>query len=354
MPNSTILVTGGAGFIGANFIYHQQNKLDYQIINLDKLTYAGNLVTLDNLNPSFQHTFVCGDVGDRELVDRLLAHYQPQAIINFAAETHVDRSIDSPANFIETNINGTFNLLESARQYWQKLERVARERFRFLQISTDEVFGSLSPTDLPATETTAYAPNSPYSVSKASADHLVRSYFYTYGLPTLITNCSNNYGFYQFPEKLIPLTILNGLLGRSIPIYGDGQNIRDWLFVEDHCRAIDLVLTSGRPGEAYNIGGATERTNIWLVTKLCELLDEFLPQSPYYPHQQLITYVTDRPGHDRRYAIDCTKLQQELGWQPQVDLESGLRHTVRWYLDNRSWCQQVIADKYNLERLGRI
>ena len=354
MYDSTILVTGGAGFIGANFIYLQQNKLERRIVNLDKLTYAGNVITLTDLATNLRHVFVRGDIGDRQLVDSLLVRYQPQAIINFAAETHVDRSIDSPANFIETNIIGTFNLLESTRKYWQKLERVEREKFRFLQVSTDEVFGSLSPTDLPATETTSYAPNSPYSASKASGDHLVRSYFYTYGLPILITNCSNNYGRYQFPEKLVPLMILNGVLGKPLPVYGDGQNIRDWLFVEDHCRAIDLVLTSGRPGETYNIGGASERTNIWLVHKLCELLDELLPQSPYYPHQQLITYVTDRPGHDRRYAIDCTKLQQELGWQPQVDLDSGLRHTVRWYLDNRSWCQQVIADKYNLERLGRI
>jgi dTDP-glucose 4,6-dehydratase len=352
MYDLTILVTGGAGFIGANFIYLQQTKLDRQIINLDKLTYAGNAITLSDLAPNLRHVFVHGDIGDRQLVDGLLARYQPQVIINFAAETHVDRSIDSPANFIETNIIGTFNLLESARQYWQNLERTEREKFRFLQVSTDEVFGSLSPTDLPATETTSYAPNSPYSASKASGDHLVRSYFHTYGLPILITNCSNNYGRYQFPEKLVPLMILNGMLGKPLPVYGDGQNIRDWLFVEDHCRAIDLVLTSGRPGETYNIGGANERTNIWLVTKLCELLDELLPQSPYYPHQQLVTYVADRPGHDRRYAIDCTKLQQELGWQPQVDLESGLRQTVSWYLDNPMWCQQVIADKYNLERLG--
>ena len=351
---STILVTGGAGFIGANFIYLQQTKLERRIINLDKLTYAGNVITLTDIAPNLRHIFVRGDIGDRQLVDSLLTCYQPQAIINFAAETHVDRSIDSPANFIATNITGTFNLLESARQYWQNLERIEREKFRFLQVSTDEVFGSLLPTDLPATETTPYAPNSPYAASKASGDHLVRAYFYTYRLPILITNCSNNYGRYQFPEKLVPLMILNGMLGKPLPVYGDGQNIRDWLFVEDHCRAIDLVLTSGRPGETYNIGGASERTNIWLVTKLCELLDELLPQSPYYPHQQLITYVADRPGHDRRYAIDCTKLQQELGWQPQVDLESGLRHTVGWYLDNRVWCQQVIADKYNLERLGRI
>ncbi len=354
MYDSTILVTGGAGFIGANFIYLQQNQLERRIINLDKLTYAGNVITLTDLATNLRHVFVRGDIGDRQLVDRLLAHYQPQAIINFAAETHVDRSIDSPANFIETNIIGTFNLLESTRKYWQGLGRVNREKFRFLQVSTDEVFGSLSLIDLPATETTSYAPNNPYSASKASGDHLVRSYFYTYGLPILITNCSNNYGWYQFPEKLVPLMILNGVLGKPLPVYGDGQNIRDWLFVEDHCRAIDLVLTSGRPGETYNIGGASERTNIWLVTKLCELLDELLPQSPYYPHQQLITYVADRPGHDRRYAIDSTKLQQELGWQPQVDLESGLRHTVCWYLDNQVWCQQVIADKYNLERLGRI
>jgi dTDP-glucose 4,6-dehydratase len=362
MTNSVILVTGGAGFIGANFIYQQQEQPDLQIVNLDKLTYAGNLVTLANLGSEDslpesirqRHIFVQGDIGDRQLVDSLLDRYQPQAIVNFAAETHVDRSIDSPASFVETNVNGTFNLLESARKYWQSLDELGQRKFRFLHVSTDEVFGSLSPTDPAFTETTPYTPNSPYSASKASSDHFVRAYFHTYGLPTLITNCSNNYGSYQFPEKLIPLTILNAILGKPLPIYGDGQNIRDWLFVEDHCRAISLVLNSGVPGETYNVGGGAERTNLWLVNKLCEILDELLPDSPHRPHNQSIIYVTDRPGHDRRYAIDFTKLQQDLGWQPQEDIESGLRKTVRWYLDNQAWCQQVTADKYDLERLGVI
>jgi dTDP-glucose 4,6-dehydratase len=354
MANSVILVTGGAGFIGANFIYFQQNKQDLHIVNLDKLTYAGNLVTLKNLESDHRHTFVQGDIGDRQLVDSLLNRYQPQAIVNFAAESHVDRSIDSPANFVETNINGTFNLLESARKYWQTLDQIEQSKFRFLHVSTDEVFGSLAPTDPAFTETTPYAPNSPYSASKASSDHFVRAYFHTYGLPTLITNCSNNYGSYQFPEKLIPLTIINAILGKPVPIYGDGQNIRDWLFVEDHCRAIELVLNSGIPGESYNVGGAAARTNIWLVNKLCEILDELLPNSSHRPHNQLIVYVADRPGHDRRYAINFSKLQQKLGWQPQEDIESGLRKTVRWYLDNQSWCQQVSANKYDFERLGVI
>jgi dTDP-glucose 4,6-dehydratase len=354
MTNSTILVTGGAGFIGANFIHAQRDRNNCKIINLDKLTYAGNLITLKQLEADPQHIFVQGDIGDRELVDELLNLYQPQAIVNFAAETHVDRSIDSPASFIETNVTGTFNLLESARQYWQKLADKERQEFRFLHISTDEVFGSLSPTDPAFTETTPYSPNSPYSASKASSDHIVRAYFHTYGLPTLITNCSNNYGPYQFPEKLIPLMILNGIAGKPLPIYGDGQNVRDWLYVGDHCLAIELVLGKGTPGETYNVGGAAERDNLWLVNKLCEILDEYLPDSSHCPHSQLIKYVTDRPGHDRRYAIDFSKLQQELGWQPIEDIESGLRRTVRWYLDNPEWCQAVTADKYDRQRLGVI
>jgi dTDP-glucose 4,6-dehydratase len=354
MTNSTILVTGGAGFIGANFIHAQRDRNNCKIINLDKLTYAGNLITLKRLEGDPQHIFVQGDIGDRKLVDELLKLHQPQAIVNFAAETHVDRSIDSPASFIETNVTGTFNLLESARQYWQKLADKERQEFRFLHISTDEVFGSLSPTDPAFTETTPYSPNSPYSASKASSDHLVRAYFHTYGLPTLITNCSNNYGPYQFPEKLIPLMILNGIAGKPLPIYGDGQNVRDWLYVGDHCLAIELVLGKGTPGETYNVGGAAERDNLWLVNKLCEILDEYLPDSSHCPHSQLIKYVTDRPGHDRRYAIDFSKLQQELGWQPIEDIESGLRRTVRWYLDNPEWCQSVTADKYDRQRLGVI
>jgi dTDP-glucose 4,6-dehydratase len=349
---TTIVVTGGAGFIGSNFVHLQCKRGKYRIVNLDKLTYAGNLVTLADVEFDRNHIFVVGDICDRELVDKLLNLYQPHAIVNFAAETHVDRSIDSPVNFIETNINGTFNLLESARHYWLSLDKLRQREFRFLQVSTDEVFGSLSPNEAPFTEATPYAPRSPYSASKASADHLVRAYFHTYGLPTLITNCSNNYGSYQFPEKLIPLMILNAIEGKPLPVYGDGQNVRDWLYVEDHCHAIELVLKAGKPGETYNVGGAAERTNIWLVERLCEILDEFLPDSPHVPHHRLIAYVTDRPGHDRRYAIDFSKINRELGWQPQENIDSGLRKTVCWYLDNLEWCQQVMANKYDRQRLG--
>jgi dTDP-glucose 4,6-dehydratase len=354
MVNRTILVTGGAGFIGSNFVSLLSSSANYTIINLDKLTYAGNLETVEQFSIYRQHIFVKGDIGDRELVSDLLKKYRPDAIVNFAAETHVDRSIDSPATFIETNITGTFNLLETTRTYWQNLEPEARSSFRFLHISTDEVFGSLSPTDPPFTELTPYSPNSPYSASKASSDHLVRAYFHTYGLPTLITNCSNNYGPYQFPEKLIPLIILNAIAGKPLPIYGDGQNVRDWLYVGDHCRAIALVLDRGTIGETYNVGGAAEQPNIWLVTKLCEILDELLPNSPNCPHVKLITYVTDRPGHDRRYAIDFSKLNHQLGWQPQEDIESGLQKTVQWYLDNSQWCDRVTEKKYDRERLGVI
>jgi len=354
MGKSTIIVTGGAGFIGANFIYLLRGRDSARVINLDKLTYAGNLVTLTKLESDPDHIFVEGDIGDRKLVDRLLDLYKPEAIVNFAAQTHVDRSIDSPAIFVETNINGTFHLLESARNYWCGLNELEQRGFRFLHISTDEVFGSLALDDPAFTEATPYSPNSPYSASKASSDHLVRAYFHTYGLPTLITNCSNNYGPYQFPEKLMPLIILNAIAGQPLPIYGDGQNVRDWLYVEDHCRAIELVLKSGKIGETYNVGGDAERTNIWLVHKLCEILDEFLPNSPHVPHSHLISYVTDRPGHDRRYAIDFHKLQGELGWQPLENMESGLRKTVKWYLENQSWCKQVTLDKYDRQRLGVI
>jgi dTDP-glucose 4,6-dehydratase len=348
----TILVTGGAGFIGGNFVHLQRSQTKRTIINLDKLTYAGNLATLESLAPDTQHIFVQGDIGDESLVSELLQKYQPQAILNFAAETHVDRSIDSPASFIETNVTGTFHLLEAARSYWRNLPESEKTAFRFLHISTDEVFGSLGPDDPAFSETTPYAPNSPYSASKAASDHLVRAYFHTYGLPTLITNCSNNYGPYQFPEKLIPLTILNALAGKPLPIYGDGQNVRDWLYVTDHCRAIDLVLGKGRPGETYNVGGNAERPNLWLVEQLCAILDELRPDSPHCPHQNLIAFVLDRPGHDRRYAIDCAKLQSELGWEPQADITSGLRQTVQWYLDNPDWCERVTANKYQQERLG--
>jgi dTDP-glucose 4,6-dehydratase len=352
MSKNYILVTGGAGFIGSNFVSLMANTSDLTIVNLDKLTYAGNLATIEQFAGNDRHIFVQGDIGDRQLIDSLLAKYQPQAIVNFAAETHVDRSIDGPASFIETNINGTFNLLECARQYWRQLGDDARAGFRFLHISTDEVFGSLTPDEPAFTELTPYTPNSPYSASKASSDHLVRSYFHTYGLPTLITNCSNNYGPYQFPEKLLPLTILNALAGKPLPIYGDGQNVRDWLYVEDHCRAISLVLDRGVPGETYNVGGNAERNNLWLVNQLCAILDELLPTSPHCPHNQLIQFVTDRPGHDRRYAIDFTKLHTQLGWEPQENIDSGLRRTVQWYIDNQAWCETVTADKYQQQRLG--
>jgi dTDP-glucose 4,6-dehydratase len=347
-----ILVTGGAGFIGSNFISLIIGSTDLNVINLDKLTYAGNLVTLEQFAASQRQIFVRGDIGDRQLIQHLLAQYQPRAIINFAAETHVDRSIDSPTSFIETNINGTFNLLECTRQYWQQLDDLDRQQFRFLHISTDEVFGSLAPTQPAFTERTPYAPNSPYSASKASSDHLIRAYFQTYGLPTLITNCSNNYGPYQFPEKLIPLMIINALAGKHLPIYGDGRNVRDWLYVEDHCRAIASILAKGVPGETYNIGGNAERDNLGLVNQLCSILDELLPMSPHHPHRQLIQFVPDRLGHDRRYAIDFTKIHQELGWLPQEDLDSGLRRTVQWYIDNQAWCQAVMRNQDRQARWG--
>jgi dTDP-glucose 4,6-dehydratase len=353
MSKKHILVTGGAGFIGSNFVALALKSTDFTVINLDKLTYAGNLATVEQFQHSDRHIFVKGDIGDRQLVDSLLDRYQPQAIVNFAAETHVDRSIDGPASFIETNVNGTFNLLECARQYWRKLSATDRDLFRFLHISTDEVFGSLTPDEPAFTELTPYTPNSPYSASKASSDHLVRSYFHTYGLPTLITNCSNNYGPYQFPEKLIPLMILNACAGKPLPVYGDGQNVRDWLYVEDHCHAIALVLNKGIPGETYNVGGNAERDNMWLVDRLCAILDELRPDSPHCPHKQLVEFVRDRPGHDRRYAIDFSKLHNQLGWQPQEDIESGLRRTVQWYLDNQAWCQTVTTtNNYQQQRLG--
>ncbi len=348
----TILVTGGAGFIGANFVLQQRQTSEVRILNLDKLTYAGNLVTLKSLESDPLHTFVQGDIGDRPLIQDLLNRYQPDAILNFAAETHVDRSIDGPDAFIQTNVVGTFHLLEEAREYWRQLAEEAKASFRFLHVSTDEVFGSLGPDDPAFSETTPYTPNSPYSASKASSDHLVRAYFHTYGLPTLITNCSNNYGPYQFPEKLIPLMILNAIEGKPLPIYGDGQNIRDWLFVEDHCRAIAVVLSKGIPGETYNVGGGAERTNLWLVQQLCALLDELRPDSPHVPHHQLMNYVTDRPGHDRRYAIDFRKLERELGWSPLESIESGLLKTVQWYLDRADWCREVTSQNYERQRLG--
>ncbi|HEY9826709.1 MAG TPA: dTDP-glucose 4,6-dehydratase [Stenomitos sp.] len=348
----SILVTGGAGFIGANFVLQERSLSDTLVITLDKLTYAGNRVTLAALETDQHHVFVHGDIGDRALVGQLLTQYQPTAVVNFAAETHVDRSIDGPEPFIQTNVVGTFNLLEEVRLYWRSLPEDKQSTFRFLHISTDEVFGSLGSQDPAFSETTPYAPNSPYSASKASSDHLTRAYFHTYGLPTLITNCSNNYGPYQFPEKLIPLVILNALDGKPLPIYGDGQNIRDWLFVEDHCRAIRVVLERGRVGETYNIGGGAERTNLWLVQYLCQILNDLRPDSPHYPHDSLIQFVQDRPGHDRRYAINFNKLHHELGWTPQESIESGLQKTVQWYLDHQEWCNTVTAQRYERQRLG--
>lgn len=348
----SILVTGGAGFIGANFVLQERSLSDTLVITLDKLTYAGNRVTLAALETDRHHVFVQGDIGDRALVRQLLTQYQPAAVVNFAAETHVDRSIDGPEPFIQTNVVGTFHLLEEVRLYWRSLPEEKQSTFRFLHISTDEVFGSLGPQDPAFSETTPYAPNSPYSASKASSDHLTRAYFHTYGLPTLITNCSNNYGPYQFPEKLIPLVILNALDGKPLPIYGDGQNIRDWLFVEDHCRAIRVVLERGSVGETYNIGGGAERTNLWLVQYLCQILNDLRPGSLYHPHDQLIQFVQDRPGHDRRYAINFSKLHRELGWSPQELIESGLQKTVQWYLDHQAWCHTVTAQRYERQRLG--
>lgn len=321
----TILVTGGAGFIGGCFVRQTLAHADVRVVNLDKLTYAGNLDSLDSVADNPHYTFVQGDIGDAQLVPDLLAEYQPSAIVNFAAETHVDRSIDGPENFVETNVVGTFRLLEATRRYWNSLAEEPRNLFRVLHVSTDEVYGSLGPEGK-FTETTAYAPNSPYSASKASSDHLVRAYHHTYGLPTLITNCSNNYGPHQFPEKLIPLMILNVVERKPLPIYGDGGNVRDWLFVEDHCRALWTVLNQGRPGEVYNIGGDCERSNVQVVEAICKIMDRMIGTSC----STLITFVEDRPGHDRRYAVDTAKIREELGWKPTFDFESGLELTVEW------------------------
>ncbi len=347
----TLLVTGGAGFIGGNFVHFVLDQTQARVVNLDRLTYAGNLDTLAALEGNPRHRFVRGDIGDRDLVTRLLAEYEVDAVVNFAAESHVDRSIDGPAAFVETNVVGTFNLLDCARTHWARLGGGTKDGFRFLHVSTDEVYGSLGPTGR-FTETTPYAPNSPYSASKAASDHLVRAWFHTYELPVLTTNCSNNYGPYQFPEKLIPLMILKAQRGESLPIYGDGKNVRDWLFVLDHCRAIWRVLEAGTPGEVYNVGGNSERTNLQVVDTLCGLLDELLPESPDRPHAQLKRFVADRPGHDRRYAIDAGKLERTLGWAPEESFESGMRRTVAWYLANPGWCQRVTDGSYRGERLG--
>ncbi len=351
MTTQTWLVTGGAGFIGGNFVLRQMQKETLQIINLDALTYAGNLDTLESIQDHPGHVFVLGDIGDRNLIGYLLNRYEPDAVINFAAESHVDRSIDSPETFIQTNVLGTFQLLDASRDYWRSLPQNRAAKFRFLHVSTDEVYGSLGETGK-FTETTPYQPNSPYSASKAGSDHLVRAYFHTYGLPVLTTNCSNNYGPYQFPEKLIPLIIYNAVNGKSLPIYGKGSNIRDWLYVEDHCRAIEFVLDKGTPGEVYNVGGNNEKTNLEVVQTICNLLDELLPGSPYRPHHNLITYVADRPGHDLRYAIDATKISQLLGWEPLETFETGLRKTVQWYLSNQEWTARVMDGSYMGERLG--
>ncbi len=346
----TWFVTGGAGFIGGNFVLDAVAS-GIRVVNLDALTYAGNLDTLSPLEGHAGHVFVHGDIGDGALVAKLLAEYRPQAVINFAAESHVDRSIEGPAAFVQTNVVGTLALLEATRDYWKSLDGAAKDGFRFLHVSTDEVYGSLGDEGR-FTETTPYAPNSPYSASKAASDHLVRAFHHTYGLPVLTTNCSNNYGPYQFPEKLIPLIIQKALAGEPLPVYGDGRNVRDWLFVKDHCSAIRRVLEAGRIGETYNVGGDAERENIHVVRTLCALLDARRPRPDGQPRESQITYVKDRPGHDRRYAIDASKIQGELGWAPTVSFEEGMAATVDWYLANEAWVKRVLDGSYRLERIG--
>ncbi|MEE8259477.1 MAG: dTDP-glucose 4,6-dehydratase [Nitrospinaceae bacterium] len=345
------LVTGGAGFIGGNFVLGLMDHGNIKVINLDALTYAGNMDTLAPVMDNPNHIFVQGSILDRELVSSLLDQHQPSAIINFAAESHVDRSIDSPSEFIQTNVVGTFELLEAFRSYYATVPEKDRAALRFLHISTDEVYGSLGAEGF-FTEETSYAPNSPYSASKAGADHLVRAYHHTYGLPALTTNCSNNYGPFQFPEKLIPLIIQKALAGEKLPVYGDGLQVRDWLYVKDHCRAILKVMEDGQVGEVYNIGGHNEMANLDVVKIICGLLDEMVPDSPHKPHAGLISFVKDRPGHDRRYAIDAGKLQRELGWQPEETFETGIRKTIQWYLDHREWAQRISSGEYRGERLG--
>ncbi|MGN6650859.1 dTDP-glucose 4,6-dehydratase [Trinickia sp.] len=340
-----ILVTGGAGFIGANFVLDWLRQSDEPVLNVDKLTYAGNLGTLKSLQGNAKHVFAQVDVCDGPALETLFAKHKPRAVVHFAAESHVDRSIHGPADFVQTNVVGTFTLLEAARGYWNGLAEADKAAFRFLHVSTDEVFGSLSATDPQFSETTSYAPNSPYSATKAGSDHLVRAYHHTYGLPTLTTNCSNNYGPYQFPEKLIPLMIANALAGKALPVYGDGQNVRDWLYVGDHCSAIREVLARGVPGETYNVGGWNEKKNLEVVHTLCDLLDRARPKAAGSYRDQ-ITYVKDRPGHDRRYAIDARKLERELGWKPAETFETGLAKTVQWYLDNQAWADEVASGEY--------
>lgn len=345
-----MLVTGGAGFIGANFILQWCAQSDEPITNLDALTYAGNLANLRAVEDNPQYRFVHGDITDAPLLARLLAELKPRAIVHFAAESHVDRSIHGPQAFIHTNVNGTFGLLEAAREYWQALPVAEQSAFRFLHVSTDEVYGTLGPSDPAFTETTAYAPNSPYSASKAASDHLVRAYHHTYGLPVLTTNCSNNYGPFQFPEKLIPLLITHALEGKPLPVYGDGQQVRDWLYVEDHCRAICRVLEAGTPGEVYNIGGWNEKPNLEIVHAVCDLLDELTPQVGGASYASLITHVADRPGHDRRYAINARKIAETLGWKPQETFATGLRKTVQWYLQNPQWVAAVMDGRYRKQQ----
>ncbi len=342
-----ILVTGGAGFIGSNFVLDWlANPVADGVVNLDKLTYAGNLANLKSLSTNDRHIFVQGDIGDYSLVLSLLKKYTVRAVINFAAESHVDRSIHGPSDFIQTNVVGTFNLLEAVRAYWSDLSDLAKGDFRFLHVSTDEVYGSLSPTDPAFTEAKNYEPNSPYSASKAASDHFVRAWHHTYGLPVLTTNCSNNYGPYHFPEKLIPLVILNALAGRPLPIYGDGQQIRDWLYVKDHCSAVRRVLEAGKLGETYNVGGWNEKPNLDVVNTICSILDELRPKSDGSSYASQITYVKDRPGHDRRYAVDATKLKRELGWKPAETFNTGIRKTVEWYLDEQEWTDGVLSSCY--------
>jgi dTDP-glucose 4,6-dehydratase len=342
-----ILVTGGAGFIGGNFVLDWLKDPNAEdIINVDKLTYAGNLATLDSLKSDPRHIFVHGDIGDKDLLTKLFKEHQPRAIVNFAAESHVDRSIHGPAEFVQTNIVGTFNLLECARSHWNTLNEVKKLAFRFHHVSTDEVYGSLSACDPAFTETNPYEPNSPYSASKAASDHLVRAWFHTYGFPVITTNCSNNYGPYHFPEKLIPLVILNALNGKPLPIYGDGQQIRDWLYVGDHCSAIREVLAKGKLGETYNIGGWNEKANIDVVKTICQILDELKPRADGKNYADQITFIKDRPGHDRRYAIDASKVERELGWRPAETFDTGIKKTVHWYLDNLTWVEGVVNGTY--------
>ena len=342
----TILVTGGSGFIGSNFILQWMQQEGTPVVNFDKLTYAGNPRNLLRVSSDSRYSFTQGDVCDRELLRKLFELHQPRAVVHFAAESHVDRSIHGPDDFVRTNVFGTFCLLEEARSYCEALREQERNSFRFLHVSTDEVYGSLGPNDPPFCETTPYSPNSPYSASKAGSDHLVRAYHHTYGLPTLTTNCSNNYGPYQFPEKLIPLVLLNARAGKPLPVYGDGQNVRDWVFVADHCEAVRTVLAKGRVGETYNIGSRSEKRNIEVVETICAILDQSCPGDPTVPHRKLITFVKDRPGHDRRYAIDARKIERDLGWKPRESFETGMRKTVEWYLQNEEWVKEVASGAY--------